>query len=198
MAEITAAALDKRREIVRKAAVLFDTKGYASTSMIDIAGACGLQKPTLYHYFPRKDAILFEIHDQLMDHLQARLDDRRAAPGARAVEVIEGTVHDVLAAFASHPGFPRVFTEAHRELRDDHRETVTRKRDRYADEFEELVSEAVADGDLRPLDPTLTRLSVLGMVSWAYHWLQVATSHEVDGVATFMWDIVFRGMSPQD
>lgn len=195
MAEPTADALDKRREIVRASAPLFDRQGYANTSMTDIAEACGLRKPTLYHYFGSKDAILFEIHDQLMDDLQARLDARLAQTDQPAARAIEGTIHDVLDAFATHPGFARVFIEAHRELPEEHRRVVAAKRDRYSEQFEGLIEQAQDDGDLRRLDVTLTRLSVLGMASWAYHWLDTHGAMPIDAIARFMWDVIFGGLA---
>lgn len=197
MTDITAAALDKRREIVRASALLFDRKGYANTSMTEIAHTCGLRKPTLYHYFGSKDAILFEIHDQLMDELQHRLDVRCEDPATRAVDSLEGTIHDLLGAFATHPGFPRVFTEAHRELPPEQRVVVAAKRDRYSEQFEALVARAQEEGDIRRLDPRLTRLSVLGMASWAYHWLDTDGAMPVDAIAGFMWDVVFCGLSSE-
>lgn len=197
MTEVTEAALEKRREIVLAAARLFDEKGYANTSMKEVAQASGMHKPTLYHYFASKDAILFEIHDQLMDHLQRQLDVRRAEHRGRAVLALRATIHDLLAAFASHPGFPRVFTEAHRELPEGPRAVVAAKRDLYAEQFEALIAEAQAGGEIRDLDPKLTRLSVLGMASWAYHWLDTDGWMSVDEVAEFMWDLVFSGMRPR-
>lgn len=48
-------------KIIGKARSLFAEKGYAETSMADIAEACKVQKPTLYHYFESKEALLFGI-----------------------------------------------------------------------------------------------------------------------------------------
>jgi AcrR family transcriptional regulator len=48
-------------KIIDKARSLFAEKGYAETSMADIAEACNVQKPTLYHYFESKEALLFGI-----------------------------------------------------------------------------------------------------------------------------------------
>lgn len=90
-----------------------------------------------------------------------------------------------------------MFTEAHRELPADQRAVVSAKRDRYADEFEELLAQAEADGDLREVNTTLARLSVLGMASWAYHWLDMTGSLDVDDIARFMWDVVFLGLKPR-
>jgi AcrR family transcriptional regulator len=52
---------EQKSKILQKAQALFAEKGYSSTSMADIAEACEVQKPTLYHYFDSKEALLFGV-----------------------------------------------------------------------------------------------------------------------------------------
>jgi TetR/AcrR family transcriptional repressor of nem operon len=52
-----------RREIVRRAAPIFNTKGYAATSMSDVMDATGLQKGGLYRHFDSKEALAQEAFD---------------------------------------------------------------------------------------------------------------------------------------
>jgi AcrR family transcriptional regulator len=47
--------------ILQHARHLFAAKGFAETSMDDIAQACGIQKASLYHYFDSKQRILQEM-----------------------------------------------------------------------------------------------------------------------------------------
>ena len=48
----------RRDEIIRAAAELFVTKGYAQTSMGDVGKVVGMSGPALYHYFSGKTEIL--------------------------------------------------------------------------------------------------------------------------------------------
>lgn len=50
-------ASSRRRDIMEEAIALFLTRGYAGTSMSDLARACGIQKASLYHHFAGKDAL---------------------------------------------------------------------------------------------------------------------------------------------
>ena len=45
-------------EILERGAELFAARGFAATSMQDIADALGSSRPALYHYFRSKDEIL--------------------------------------------------------------------------------------------------------------------------------------------
>lgn len=67
-----------RAQIMDAAARLFAKKGYLGTSMNDVANACQVSKPLLYHYFENKHQLLLEIietnlnmHDQIVHSVQA-------------------------------------------------------------------------------------------------------------------------------
>lgn len=106
---------ERRQQIVDAAAELFDKVGYSNTSMEDIAAVVGVAKPTLYHYFPGKDAVLLEIHEEFIDLLNRQHAERVAAelgPEQLLLEVMA----DILELMRTHRGHVRVFFEHHREL----------------------------------------------------------------------------------
>jgi len=57
----------KRLGILSRSAALFAAHGYTGTSITMIAEACGVSKALMYHYYSSKDAVLFDL---LSDHLQ--------------------------------------------------------------------------------------------------------------------------------
>ncbi len=66
---------DKRRKLLEQAARWFAKQGYDRASMSGLAGACGVSKGLLYHYFSSKDDILAAV---IADHLQTLLDGLEA------------------------------------------------------------------------------------------------------------------------
>jgi TetR/AcrR family transcriptional repressor of nem operon len=52
-----------KQEIVRKAAPLFNQKGYAGTSLSDLMDATGLQKGGIYRHFSGKEELAIEAFD---------------------------------------------------------------------------------------------------------------------------------------
>src|SRR5258708_16478992 len=52
-----------RREIVKKAAPLFNRKGYEGTSLSDLMQATGLQKGGIYRHFSSKQQLAGEAFD---------------------------------------------------------------------------------------------------------------------------------------
>src|SRR5690554_5385194 len=74
-----------RGRLLTIAARLFRERGYAGTTVRDIAGALGILSGSLFHHFRSKEDILFAIMESVitaMRHdLEAALD---AAPSTRA------------------------------------------------------------------------------------------------------------------
>jgi AcrR family transcriptional regulator len=52
---------ERERRVLAAARRLFDRKGYAATSMEDVAARAGLAVGTLYNYFPSKEQLLVAI-----------------------------------------------------------------------------------------------------------------------------------------
>lgn len=52
---------DTKQRIIAEARRLFSTHGFAGTSLVDIAHAVGIQKPSLYHFYSNKDEIYLRV-----------------------------------------------------------------------------------------------------------------------------------------
>ncbi|ALL85202.1 hypothetical protein AD017_28625 (plasmid) [Pseudonocardia sp. EC080619-01] len=161
---------DRRRDVIAAAAArLFDERGYASTSMRQIADAVEIAKPTLYHYFRSKDAILFQIHEEFIDILLGKFAERSCS-GPTHRDALVGAMGDILSLMESHRGHVRAFFEHHRELPVAQQELIRDKRDRYEGLLVELLREGARCGELEVQHPRLTALGIFGMCNWAYQW----------------------------
>src|SRR3546814_3061957 len=85
------------------------------------ADEVGLGKPTLYHYFPSKNAILFAMHDAHMSALLAGLDEEGGSddPLGR----LRAACIDILRQIAEHPGYVRAFMDHYEDLEGDRKST---------------------------------------------------------------------------
>jgi AcrR family transcriptional regulator len=68
-------AVVTRTRILDAARALFAERGYAGTSMRDLADALGMTKAALYYHFPGKADILLALVEPLLDRLEAIGDD---------------------------------------------------------------------------------------------------------------------------
>lgn len=85
---------DKRALIFERAAELFAESGFARASIADLAGRCRASKSWIYHYFPSKEAILYEI---LRDHVEAL--HRAAARATGGGDPPKAQLRQLLGAF---------------------------------------------------------------------------------------------------
>jgi AcrR family transcriptional regulator len=68
----------RRQDILDHAVDLFVLQGYAGTSMADLANATGMQKASLYHHFPSKEALFVACVTEGFAGAVRRLEDIRA------------------------------------------------------------------------------------------------------------------------
>lgn len=78
MAKTDQPPIDRRGDILAQATDAFVTHGYAGTSMADLARAIGIQKASLYHHFPSKEALFVACVTEGFDGAVQRLEAIRA------------------------------------------------------------------------------------------------------------------------
>ncbi|HEY0262445.1 MAG TPA: TetR/AcrR family transcriptional regulator [Chitinophagales bacterium] len=73
--------------IILQSLKLFRKRSYYNTSMADIAKECGLQKGSLYHYFPSKEELMKRViqmvHQYFKDHVFMHAYDKSKSPSER-------------------------------------------------------------------------------------------------------------------
>jgi len=94
-AHVDARRTDTRERILSVAAEQFAERGYASTSIRDLADALGVTKAALYYHFGSKAEILHALVDQPIGAVRVALEAHPdvSTPAARAA-----FVHDVIEA----------------------------------------------------------------------------------------------------
>jgi len=65
-----------RQTILKVALDLFASRGYANTTLADIAAAAEISSGTLFTYFPSKESILFPEERRFYDDLKKQLESR--------------------------------------------------------------------------------------------------------------------------
>lgn len=154
---------DRRRdELVAAAARTFAERGYAETSVAELAESLDLATGAIYHYFRGKEDLLIAICDQLTEPL---LVAARGLPGGDPAGRLRALVRLWVAHVAEHRHHLLVFTQVRHVV--DHGEGWSSVRAARKD-FELLLGEALAEAGVG--DPDLCRLALLGMVNHMPQW----------------------------
>ena len=183
---------DQREQILARAAKLFARRGYTATSMNEVAEACGVSKPSLYHYVRDKQQLLLEIAAALVARLEALVDEVAAeahAPEARVRRLIAAFLDVYAGAQAEH----RVLTEDVRFLPTADRRRVIDGERKVVAAFADAIAEARPGLRAHELDKPLTML-LFGMMNWMFTWLKPRGALSHAEMAPVVADLFFGGL----
>ncbi|MFG5777868.1 TetR/AcrR family transcriptional regulator [Comamonas sp. J-3] len=183
---------EQREHILTQAAELFAKAGYAATSMNEVAQACGLSKPALYHYFKDKNALLLEICEAHITRLIALVDEvdqlaLAAEPRLRAL--IERFVQEYAHAVNEH----RVLTEDVRFLNEADQQRILNGERQVVNSVAQAVQELRPQADHDGLTKALTML-LFGMMNWMFTWLKPDGVLSYDSMAPVVADLFLGGL----
>jgi AcrR family transcriptional regulator len=158
---------ERRNQIMLAAAELFVKRGYAGTSIRDIAERVGLLAGSVYHHFRSKEEILLAVNHEGFRQLTARV---------RQIVVESRTARDRLeAACAAHVeavvgGDPiaRITATA---LFAIHEEKLQRRMQQDREAYDRLFRELIDALDLpEAIDRSVFRLALFGALNWTRLW----------------------------
>lgn len=187
----------RRLQIVEVAAGLFNERGYHETSMDLIAANVGIRKASLYHYFSSKEDLLTVIHEQMIDLIIERQQQRIDAAELGPKDMLLAVMTDLIGLMETHPGHLRVFFEHYRELPAEARAAAAEKRDRYHQFLINILESGVAHGDFAEMDTRMSSFAILGMCNWAYQWFRPGRNWTAEEVARHFWALFVDGAAPR-
>ena len=181
-------------ERVRRAGVaLFKARGYNGTSVRALAMSAGLEAASLYHHFPSKQEILFEVFERVMDDFLAGFEQALSAPGTHEDRLRSALRFHVLfhierqdEAFVSHSELRSLTAANHRR--------ITAKRDRYEAMLRAFLADGVAVGAFEIPDVPLLTMAILTMCSGVSDWFTRRGRLSGPAVADGYVDVAMRLM----
>jgi AcrR family transcriptional regulator len=165
---------EKRQEIVRIAAELFEELGYERTSMSAIAARVGGSKATLYGYFASKEELLRTVLDQDVNEEADRLLNEFLAEK----DLRSGLIRLGISYLSRHHArAASIRTVANQPIAQEFYETVLRPAwQRLADRFGTMMKE----GRLKFADPWTTAMHWKGLNEWDMLERHLLSSNAVD------------------
>ena len=163
----TAPRADNRLRLVLDAAArLFREKGYASTSMRDIAAASGMLPGSLYYHFPSKEALLVAVYGEGVGHITAAVE-AELAHDAAPWERLERACTAHLETLLSGSDYAQVVVR----VRPDDVPEVASELTALRDGYERTFGQAILSLPLpRPTDRRALKLMLLGALNWSQTW----------------------------
>ena len=181
----------RRAQILRAALRAFRERGYHATTLDHIAEHLGVRKTALYHYFPDKDAILYECHRESLAELDRILAEARAlpTPGQRLRHVI---VEHVRVMTDTLEGSPLAFEVP--ALAPARQAEIIAGRDAYERELRKIIDQGIRSGALRRVDSKVATFAILGAINWVARWYNPEGALQADEIGTQFADHLVGGL----
>ncbi|ASY57621.1 MULTISPECIES: TetR/AcrR family transcriptional regulator [Sinorhizobium] len=184
---------EKQRGILTSAAAVFAEMGMEKASMAQIAAHSNVSKALLYHYYPSKDALIFDIVRTHLAELDAAIEaaDRPdLAPGERLRLLVRQVLENYRDADDQHKvqlnGTSALSPEQMAEIRAIERRIVKR--------FSSVLNDINPDlNNDRPLLMPVT-MSLFGMMNWVYMWFRPDGPISRDEYAEIATTLILEGV----
>jgi len=154
----------KRQHILDTAYRLFQSKGFANTSISEITSEAGGSKATVYNYFSSKEELFVECMTSVSDHYLEGMFNGLKDPKAETSAALLEIAKNVLRYLCSHEMLANKRLLINEAERSGIGRLFYRKMDSYMEELAEFLRRAMDKGDLRQSDPMLAACQLRALV----------------------------------
>lgn len=190
----TPAADDRERQILEIASDVISAKGFAATSIRDIARAADISIAALYRHIGSKDELLHRITQtrmqELFDHFEANLTS-----GGTAGERLSEAIAVYLAYISKNHRYINLVYRETKALDDDARAKIYDTERQFMQLWEQIISDGIADGEFVEADTWLAaNLAYFSCTVWALRHWSIGDRTEAD-VCDHLTRLIVGGLS---
>lgn len=156
---------ETRASILSAAQLAFGELGYDRASVSEVCQRAGVTKGAFYHHFESKQAVFFELLDNWLEDMDARLDafaEQTSDVPAQLVAMTGVLGHVLTTAREQLPIYLEYLTQA---LRDPAlRQATVSPYFRFHTRIADMIRRGIAEGSLQDVPPEATASTILALV----------------------------------
>lgn len=195
-AEGTAAARAERRaELLATAAEVFASRGYAATTVREVADAAGILGGSLYYHFDSKESMADEILSTFLNDMWAGYDKVLAA-GLGARETLEALIAESFRCIDAHRPAVVIYQNESKHLAGGERfQYLLESHRRFEETWLSVLRRGIEGGDFRAdLDQVLIYRFLRDTVWVAANWYQSGGRLSASEIAKQYLAMVLEGI----
>ncbi len=165
---------DRRREIARVAAEVFNKHGFRGTSLSAVADALGTDRASLYYYIANKGELFDEVVREVTEANVATAETVLATTEP-ALEKLRTLIIALMRSYSAH--YPLLYVYIRENLshveseRTEWSQYMRSMNRRYEEALIAIVQEGIDDGTIRPLaSARVLGFGIIGMIGWTNRW----------------------------
>jgi len=184
----------KKDVIIKKAASLFRQKGYAASSMRELADLVGVEAPSLYNHIGSKSellqAICYTVANEFNGHL-GKVKNSKESCSKRIEQVIRFHIEMMLESF------DEVYVANHewKQLGDPFLCNFLQQRRSYENVMAAIIEEGIASKEFRKLHSHVAVLTILSAVRGLESWLRHRKNISKEDLENNMVEHLLNGLN---
>jgi AcrR family transcriptional regulator len=156
---------DARGAFLLAATRLINAYGYRGASVEKISQQLNVTKGSFYHHNAGKDDLVVDCFERSFDVVRRVQAAARAMPGSQWLKLSSAVAALVEYQLSGHG--PLLRFSAFSALPEQMREVMVEHAGRVADRFASIISDGIAEGSIRPVDPAIAAQMIMGAVNAA-------------------------------
>jgi len=169
MAKVQRKKASKKELILRKAAAMFREKGFAATSMRDLAETVGIEAASLYNHIRSKNEMLEAICFDVANRFNSNMDSIEAS-SEKSITKVETLLRFHIKEMVGNYEEVYVSDREWRHLDEPYLSNFQTQRRIYRKRFASIIEEGIRKNEIRQIDAPTAILIVLHAVSGIESW----------------------------
>jgi AcrR family transcriptional regulator len=184
--------METKKKIMSKAMELFHEQGFDRTPMSRIAKELGLSKAGLFHHYPKKEDLLFDVIQHIHDtsFLQFYEDAKKISDPEERILFVLGKFCETNTSNAS----TRIGVHEASRLPSQQQEILRRNWQRALNLLRDAISELQAQGKAKKMNSTFAAFAAIGMFGWIYYWFDYSRKESDEELLETFIEIFMRGI----
>lgn len=186
--------LSRKEQVIRSAAELFREKGYAASSMRDLAQKLGIEAASLYSHIKSKEEILQHLcFDMAAEFRKSLMDVEKKS--VSATEKLKLGIIGHIQVMAKDLTASAVFMNEHRHLSQPHLREFLLLRINYINRFKTIIEEGTRNGEFKEtIDKKLAVMTLFSSLNWMPMWYDPASKIDPQNLGQQLADMLVNGL----
>ena len=183
----------RKEQIEEKATTLFQQRGYAATSMRDLAQVLGIEAASLYSHIKSKEQILQKICFRMAEEFFNAWQEVEQEERSQAAKLEKAMIAHVK-VITRDTAASAVFFNEWRHLSEPHLSEFLSMREDYEGRFIQIIKEGMESGEFNPVDEKFTMLTVVSSLNWTHNWFKASGSLSPEEVGLRLASLLLNGL----
>ncbi|HAY88206.1 MAG TPA: TetR family transcriptional regulator [Bacteroidetes bacterium] len=188
---------ERKKEILSLSQSVLKEKGYAATSVRDIAKALDMEPASLYSHFKSKEDILKITCFEMADKFELAVKEVNDIY-FNAEEKLRMAIKLHVEILTSHLDSALIFIRDWRNLTGESLDQFIAKRNVYEAGFREIVQTGIDEGVFKETDRKFAALTILSSVNWIVEWYKPNGTLNPEQIAEKLSAFILSGLEKEN